>query len=175
MRGIALCFATDNGASMAATVQKHSHPHFIVAAQDQRTAADRTSTKIAGRAHFGFVPDIDPATIKNALALALKDCRIDQGCPIDPKIKALRVVDDHRAFTHRVILSCSRFLESDQSMRCVSMSMRAAGAAGNDRLVKLVLRGSTHLPLVWSLSHPHRATGPIVARPPILESNTWPI
>jgi hypothetical protein len=67
---------------MRASVQEHAN-HLVVAAhQYHRPAGNGPRSIVAGVRNFGFVPDVNPASVEKACALLLEAFKIGERAPI---------------------------------------------------------------------------------------------
>jgi hypothetical protein len=71
--GIGVIKMTDLGAPMRATVMKDTHRTIFPANENQWRAADLAAAKIARFGELGFVSEVKPAAVEDALALERKD------------------------------------------------------------------------------------------------------
>src|SRR5581483_12062226 len=89
---VAARLAAHDCPAMATGVEEDAQRVLAVAAQDKRPAAHAARTEVAGRAYLGFVTDVEPAALEDALLLGSEDRRVDERRAIDFETLGLWIV-----------------------------------------------------------------------------------
>jgi hypothetical protein len=98
--GVTLVEAADLGAPMRATIMEDADDAVLAANENQRAPSDIAPAIITRFLELRFVPDVEPASVEDTLALEREGLLRGHDGAMDAKSPALIVLDDKTADIH---------------------------------------------------------------------------